>query len=105
MQYISYEELEAGKHFPKLRSSLEKQSYNNKEKIAAFLNDGEIVLTRLSRVKDVLTGELIPLEVHAMCHGDYYWCNILSWYVEKHNLRLPKDFEEYILSQVLSNNP
>ncbi len=29
--------------------------------------------------------------------GVYVWSNILSYYVDKYNLRLPKDFEEHIL--------
>lgn len=49
--------------------------------------------------KDVISGETIKMEKIGMNDGVYTWFNTLSYYVEKYNLWLQKEFEEHILSQ------
>jgi len=56
-------------------------------------------MAQLSRNRDIFTGERIPHEVLVMSDGDYYWPNYLAWYVEKYNLRMPEEFEKYILDK------
>ena len=97
MRYVGYAELEPGRNFPKMKDSFSKEPYPHKSKVMRFLQGGSVDLARASRAKDVFSGELIPAEVLVMHSGDFYWSNTLVWYVEKYNLRLPKDFEEYIL--------
>ena len=96
MRYIGYKELNTG-DFPSLKESLEENPYPNKEKILVFLQNGIIDLTRMSRAKDVFDGEVIPFEIHVMHRGKFSWSNQIAWYVEKYNLRLPNDFESYII--------
>ena len=100
MQYIGYDELNLGRNFPSIKVALEKESYPHKKDIVNFLRNGEIDIARASRKKDVFDGELIPDEILVMHDGDYYWSNELAWYVNKYNLRLPKEFESHILSKI-----
>ena len=98
MQFIGYNELNKNKGYPSMTEFFEEKPYKNKDKIIRFLrNGGEIECARLSREKDVFSGERIPEEVLVMSSGDFMWSNVLSWYVEKYNLRMPEKFEEYIL--------
>ena len=97
MRYIGYDELEPGHNFPKLKDALEKAAYPHKDLILHFLMNGTVDCTRVSRVRDVFSNEVIPYEVHVMHAGEFYWSSTLVWYVENYNLRLPVDFERYIL--------
>lgn len=97
MRFIGYAELNKGKDFPRLEASLESKPYKNKREIVRYLTTGTVELARASRTRDIFTGEIIPAEVLVMRDGDFYWSNELAWYVEKYNLRLPKDFENHIL--------
>lgn len=36
-----------------------------------------------------------------MTDGKFTWNTTLAYYVENYNLRLPKDFEEHVLSAIL----
>lgn len=47
----------------------------------------------------MISGETIKMEKIGMNDGVYTWFNTLSYYVEKYNLWLQKEFEEHILSQ------
>ena len=97
-KYIGYEELEAGHNYPRLRDNLAALPYPHKDKIIHYLLDGEIEAAKVSRDRDIFTGKLIPTEVLIMSDGTFLWCNVLAYYIDKYNLRLPKDFEEHILS-------
>lgn len=99
MLYIGYDELAPGHNFPKLKDSLAKEAYPGKSEVVRFLKNGTVDLARMSRVKDIFTGKVIPTEVLVMHDGDFYWSNTLAWYVEKYNLRLPQDFERHILKK------
>ena len=99
MKYIGYAELEPGRNFPMMKDSLEIEAYPNKNDVLRFLTNGVVDCARVSRARDVFSGELIPTEVLVMHDGDFYWSNTLAWYVEKYNLRLPKEFEAHILAK------
>lgn len=96
--FITFKEFDDDK-FPSIHDYLEKESYPDKDKIIHFLKNGQIEFARLSRVRDIFTGNRIPDEVLVMSDGDYFWPNYLAWYVEKYNLRMPAEFEAYILSK------
>lgn len=97
MRFIGYAELNPGRNFPRLKDSLEKEAYPHKNDVLKFLMGGTVEVARVSRAKDIFSGDTIPAEVLVMHDGDFYWSNILAWYVDKYNLRLPKDFEAHIL--------
>ena len=101
VKFINYKELSVNKDYPYMRDNLAKEPYLNKEIIIDFLmNKGDILLAQLSRSKDVFSGERIPFELLVRRDGEYQWANILSWYVEKYNLRMPEEFEQYILEKM-----
>ena len=97
--YIGYEELAPGHDFPLMKDCMEKKPYPHKEAIIKYLRNGTVEFARLSRAKDVFSGEYIPFEILGMTDGKYFWSNILAWYVDKYNVRLPKEFEAHILKQ------
>lgn len=97
--FISYKEFGENDNDPSIHDYLEKAPYPNQDKIIHFLKNGKIELARMSRIKDIFTGKRIPDEVLVMSDGDYFWSNSLAWYVEKYNLRMPEEFEQYILSK------
>ena len=101
MKFINYKELSAKKDYPYMRGNLQNEPYPNKEIIIDFLmNKGDVLLAQLSRAKDVYSGERVPFELLVRRDGEYQWANILAWYVEKYNLRMPEDFEKYILEKM-----
>ena len=100
MIFIGFEELQPGYNHPKLTDSMESGPYPHKEEIIRYLLNGEVYFISLSLPKDVFTGERIPMSDRVMQDGDYYWPILLAWYVEKYNVRLPREFEEHILSRM-----
>lgn len=97
MTFIGFDELYPNRNYPKMKEYIQEKAYDKQQIIKNFLLNGNVEAARLSRVKDVFSGETIPREVLVMHHGDYRWSNVLAWYVEKYNLRMPEDFERYIL--------
>ena len=81
-----------------MKDNFEKGAYKNQGKIIWYLKHGIEDMCRMQREKDVFTGESIPMETLGMNDGEYTWWNTLAYYVEKYNLRLPKEFENKILN-------
>ena len=101
MRFIGYEETTPGYGFSLMKDCLEKEPHPHKERIVRFLlRGGAVEFARVSRAKDVFTGKHIPYEVLVRSDGDYFWATTLAWYVEQYNLRLPEDFERYILARM-----
>lgn len=99
MKYINYQELNPKGNYPMMKDNLSKERYPNQDAIVHFLRNGEVVLSQLSRNKDVFDGSLIETEVLTLTDGVFYWSNLLAHYVDKYNLKLPEDFEKHILKQ------
>ncbi len=85
---------------PSFLEKCEKAPYKGQEKIVEFLkNKGEVGAAAAGISVDVLTGEAIPGE-RVIKHSDKFgWLSDLAYYVEKYNLRLPKEFEDYVFDQ------
>ena len=97
--FISYDELIPGKGFPSIKSYISESSYPNQGQVISFLKNGEVEFVQHSRDRDIFTGELIPYEVRIMSDEEFCWSSVLVWYVERYNLRLPKEFEAHILDR------
>ena len=69
-----------------------------KEKIIAYLNNGKLLFASPSRAYDVFTGERISKTNCILSDGEYSWASSLIYYIQKYNLRIPKEFEEKILN-------
>lgn len=94
-----YKEFNPGKDYPSVRNFFSSEKYNGQDKIAYYLRHGKKDLVSSQIPKDVVSGETIKMEKIGMNDGVYTWFNTLAYYVEKYNLRLPKEFEDHILSQ------
>lgn len=94
-----YEEFSPNRGYPSIMSSCEDRPYEGQDRIAKYLKNGTNDMVRMELPKDVFTGERIPMEYIGMNDGEYTWFNILAYYVEKYNLRLPKEFEDKILAR------
>lgn len=101
MQYkfVGYAEL-GDTDGPKMKDCFEAKRYEEQDRIVRYLKgtkSAKELFVSTAIPKDVFTNESIKME--DICMGDdiYAWSNILSYYVDKYNLRLPKEFEEHIL--------
>lgn len=78
----------------------QEQPYEGKEKIVFYLrNKGRPTLASTRIARDRITNERIKGEFQSVHYtdGKYSWCSDLAYHVEKYNLRLPKEFEDYVL--------
>ena len=75
-------------------------AHSDKDKIIDYLKNGGKVLCVSARIpKDVFTKETIKMDEVIRKDQKYAWPAILAYYVEKYNLRLPKEFESHILGK------
>lgn len=93
-----YKELCRNHNFSSMKNNFEKEPYFGQDKIIHYLKNGTPDLVSMETPKDVFTGECIKMQKIGMNDGKYEWFNTLAYYVEKYNLRLPKDFEVHILN-------
>lgn len=85
---------------PSMQDSFEPQPYQGQEKIADFLrSEGKVGAVSTGVPVDHVTGERIPGEFFFKDHDRFGWCSDLAYHVEKYNLRLPKEFEDYVLNR------
>ena len=72
----------------------------DKAKIIDYLkNGGKILCASTGIPKDAFTKETIKMDEVIRKDQKYAWPNILAYYVEKYNLRLPREFENHILGK------
>ena len=94
---LNYREFGA-ENAPSMRDSMEIRPYEGMDKIAEYLKNGGQELGICMRPsKDCFTGERMP-KAYCTFYGDgeYCWKDSLAYYVEKYNLRLPRQFEEHV---------
>jgi hypothetical protein len=100
MEYVGkFKEFNPRHDFPSMRDSFEDSPYEGMDKIVYYLKHGTIDCAAIEIPHDVFSGDIIPMEKLGMNDGKYTWFNILAYYVEKYNLRLPKDFENHVLAK------
>lgn len=98
MIYIGkYRELCENCEYPSIMDSFEKEPYEGKDRIVSYLKNGKEDMISTKAPIDVISGERIPGDKLGMNDSVYTWWNTLAYYVEKYNLRLPKEFEDHIL--------
>ena len=94
-----YEEFAPGMGFPSIKEHLQNEPYESKAEILEYLRNGNIHMVTASRIVDVFTSEKVNSELVYMDDGKYSWSSKLPYYVDKYNLRLPKEFEAHVLKQ------
>ena len=102
--YIGYEEMEKDEKYPLMKDNIQPERYENQEKIAEYLYNADVFMSQVAYARDVFTGKLLPQTMHYVSDGKYWWPIILEYYVQKYNLRLPKEFEEHILERLSEGN-
>ena len=84
-----------------IKDSACQQSYPEKQKIVSYLkNEGKCIMVQAKIAKDRLTNELISglFGLELFSDGKYSWWSDLAYHVDKYNLRLPTEFENYVLN-------
>jgi len=94
-----YEELTPGMGIPSMRNFLQDAPYEHQGAIVDYLNSGHVHMVTATTFTDIFTGERVKRELVFMDDGVYSWSSKLPYYVAKHNLRLPAEFEAHVLSQ------
>ena len=94
---IHYDEFGKGMGFPSMKESFSQHPFEGKDKIVQYLKNGKTTYVQPKLATDFFTGERIPVESMGLTDGNYSWHSTLTYYVEKYNLRLPKEFEDYVL--------
>ena len=82
---------------PTMKDNFEEHPYPGQGKIIYFLMHGISSLVGMCSVYDIFTGERIRMSQELLFYGNFEWWGYLVHYVKKYNLRLPSEFEEYIL--------
>lgn len=95
---IQFKELYNDASMPSIFDNMSDSPYKNKDMILKYLRNGTITSYSPAIVCDVISNEKIGGDLYCANDGKYFWRSDLIYYVEKYNLRLPKDFEEHILS-------
>ena len=94
-----YNEFIPNKGFGRMVDSFQKNTYNNQKLIVNYLNQGKTICVQAGKVVDIITGKKTTLTGKVQTDGKYMWFNEIAYYIEKYNLRLPEDIEEYILGK------
>lgn len=93
----NFDEFDEDMGFPKMSDYFSSEPYEGKNKIVKYLKNGRKTYAAPGTETDVFTGEKISIEMCGMTDGEYSWAGVLSYYVEKYNLRLPEDFVKKVL--------
>ena len=96
---FEFDEYGPGMGFPSIKESMLDKPYEGMDQIIAYLKKGKKTYAAAGRAYDFFTGEVIPGERCGMTDGIFSWISSLAYYVEKYNLKLSPEFEEYVLKQ------
>lgn len=84
---------------PSMKEFMCDKPYENQQIIVDFLNHkGTTGIVSTAYPKDLITGKRIEGELFTRKTDRFSWWSDLAYHVEKYNLRLPKEFEEYVLN-------
>ena len=73
--------------------------FTGQQQIVEYLKLGKCIASAAGPAKDIFTAKTINEELTLMTDGKYEWRSDIAYYVEKYNLRLSKDFEDYVLKK------
>lgn len=81
-----------------MKENFNKEPYPGQGKVIYFMMHGIPSLVGMTSCYDVFTGARIMLGKELLVYGDYEWWKHLVHYMKRYNLRLPEQFESYILN-------
>lgn len=93
-----YDEFGPNMGLPHMSDYFEEKPYDGMDKIVDHLEQGTPTFASSKVATDIYTGERIPVEYCGMTDGVFSWMSVLPYYVKTYNLRLPKEFEDYVLN-------
>ena len=96
---IHYNEFAENMGFPSIKDAFEEKAYDGQSDIVKYLNNGKVTMTSTGYATDIVTGQTIKKPKTFMNDGKYSWTSTLAYYVENYNMRLPKEFEDYVLNK------
>lgn len=99
LSLIIYREF-GDENYPSITEFFSENKYDGQDEILAYLKNGKVGAVSMGNVYDIVTNEKIAHEKLLMSDGRYSWNSIICYYVEKYNLRLPKEFEQYVLDKI-----
>jgi len=84
-----------------MKDCISDKPYMGIDKIVEYLtNNGKTTVLSTALPKDRITGERIEGELYWKESDGFSWMSDLAYHVKKYNLRLPKDFEDFILNRL-----
>lgn len=93
-----YEELGSGMGFPSMKDYFENEPYPEQNSIIEYLqHNGVVKMISMGHKYDFITGEEIEHETLHYTDRHFVWTSTLIYYVKKYNLRLPKEFEGWVM--------
>lgn len=87
---------------PPLTDFFEEKPYETQEIILNYLeSNGRLAVPSTTLPYDPITKKTINAKYgySLLYDGLYYWVSTLPYLVKKYNLRLPKEFEDYVLAK------
>lgn len=94
---MMYDEFGKNMGLPSIKESFSAEPYPEKNAIISYLRHGKKTYASTRVPMDVISNDVIPGEEYGVTDGEYSWLSTLPYYVEKYNLRLPKEFEKKVL--------
>ncbi len=107
---MQYREISKNPEYPSLKDFLEENPYKCKQKILDYLRTYgilEIPWDPNEERVDCVTADIVKFDDLSGMFSDgfFSWTSELIYYVDKHNLRLPRSFERYILKEHFKEIP
>lgn len=96
---MAFDEFGHGLGLPSIKTMISNEPYEGKDEIISYLQAGKKTYASSRVPIDVISNEKIGVEETGMTDGEYTWISTLPYYVEKYNLRLPKEFEKKALKK------
>lgn len=95
----NYIEIYPRSQHPSLRGLIATTPYPLKDQVVNYLKKGSPTIAGCYVPHDAFTDKQIDTQFYGMTDGTYHWSNVLIYYVDKYNIKLPDDFINHILSK------
>ena len=83
-----------------LKDCVNSKPYENKGAILEYLKNGEEYAASTKIVRDYITGRSIAIYPTLKRRDGLAWPHELEYYIDKYNIKLPKEIEEEIISKI-----
>ena len=77
---------------PSIKTAINDAPYPEKKRIIEYLKRGKVTATAPGVGVDAISGKTVDNHLFLQTDGEYSWANMLAYYVDVYNVRLPQDF-------------